>query len=156
MKIKLSFITIDAGTQARDKINQDVVNDYAQLLGEGTIFPPVVVFGEKNILADGWHRYFAHRAAGFKEIEIDSREGDVRDAIFYGFGANKQRGLQMNQVLTPRVDHRSDADGQGVVQARRSGRSLITSACPPTTVLRLRQAMEGAGKIIKQGHHKDL
>jgi hypothetical protein len=40
MKIKLSFITIDAGTQARDKINQDVVNDYAQLLSEGAVFPP--------------------------------------------------------------------------------------------------------------------
>ena len=45
MKIKLSLITIDAGTQARAKINKNVVEEYAQLLGEGTIFPPVVVFG---------------------------------------------------------------------------------------------------------------
>jgi hypothetical protein len=43
MKIKLSFITIDAGTQSRQKINQDVVNDYAQLLSDGAIFPPIVV-----------------------------------------------------------------------------------------------------------------
>jgi hypothetical protein len=110
MKIKLSFITIDAGTQARDKINQDVVNDYAQLLSEGAVFPPVVVFGEKNILADGWHRYFAHRAAGIKEIEVESHEGGVREAIFYGFGANKHRGLQMNQADT-KVDHWPPADG---------------------------------------------
>ena len=100
MKIKLSLITIDAGTQARAKINKSVVEEYAQLLDEGTTFPPVVVFGEKNILADGWHRYFAHRAAGIKEIEVESHEGGVREAIFYGFGANKHRGLQMNQADT--------------------------------------------------------
>jgi hypothetical protein len=62
MKVKLSLITIDAGTQARQKINQDVVNEYAQLMADGAVFPPIIVFGEKNILADGWHRYFAHRA----------------------------------------------------------------------------------------------
>jgi urease gamma subunit len=148
MKIKLSFITIDAGTQARDKINQDVVNDYAQLLSEGTIFPPVVVFGEKNILADGWHRYFAHRAAGFKEIEIDSREGDVRDAIFYGFGANKQRGLQMNRYDTKSIIVRMLMDKEwSKLGDRKIAEHVGVSS---TTVLRLRQAMEGAGQLIKQ------
>jgi urease gamma subunit len=148
MKIKLSFITIDAGTQARQKINQDVVNDYAQLLSDGAIFPPIVVFGEKNILADGWHRFFAHRAAGIKEIEIDSREGDVRDAIFYGFGANKSRGLQMNQEDTRSIIGRLLMDNEW---AKLGDRKIAEHVgVSSTTVLRLRQAMEGAGQLIKQ------
>jgi len=148
MKIKLSFITIDAGTQARQKINQDVVNDYAQLLSDGAIFPPIVVFGEKNILADGWHRFFAHRAAGIKEIEIDSREGDVRDAIFYGFGANKHRGLQMNQADTKNIIGRMLMDNEW---AKLGDRKIAEHVgVSSTTVLRLRQAMEGAGQLIKQ------
>ena len=147
MKIKLSFITIDAGTQARQKINQDVVNDYAQLLSDGAIFPPIVVFGEKNILADGWHRFFAHRAAGIKEIEIDSREGDVRDAIFYGFGANKSRGLQMNQDDTRSIIGRLLMDNEW---AKLGDRKIADHVgVSSTTVLRLRQAMEGDGKLEK-------
>jgi hypothetical protein len=147
MKIKLSFITIDAGTQARQKINQDVVNEYAQLLTEGAVFPPIVVFGEKNILADGWHRFFAHRAAGIKEIEIDSREGDVRDAIFYGFGANKSRGLQMNQEDTRSIIGRLLMDNEW---AKLGDRKIADHVgVSSTTVLRLRQAMEGDGKLEK-------
>jgi hypothetical protein len=147
MKIKLSLITIDAGTQARQKINQDVVNEYAQLLTEGAVFPPIVVFGEKNILADGWHRFFAHRAAGIKEIEIDSREGDVRDAIFYGFGANKSRGLQMNQDDTRSIIGRLLMDNEW---AKLGDRKIADHVgVSSTTVLRLRQAMEGDGKLEK-------
>ena len=147
MKIKPSLITIDAGTQARQKINQDVVNEYAQLLTEGAVFPPIVVFGEKNILADGWHRFFAHRAAGIKEIEIDSREGDVRDAIFYGFGANKSRGLQMNQDDTRSIIGRLLMDNEW---AKLGDRKIADHVgVSSTTVLRLRQAMEGDGKLEK-------
>ena len=147
MKIKLSLITIDAGTQARQKINQDVVNEYAQLLTEGAVFPPIIVFGEKNILADGWHRFFAHRAAGIKEIEIDSREGDVRDAIFYGFGANKSRGLQMNQEDTRSIIGRLLMDNEW---AKLGDRKIADHVgVSSTTVLRLRQAMEGDGKLEK-------
>jgi AraC-like DNA-binding protein len=147
MKIKLSLITIDAGTQARQKINQDVVNEYAQLLTEGAVFPPIVVFGEKNILADGWHRFFAHRAAGIKEIEIDSREGEVRDAIFYGFGANKSRGLQMNQDDTRSIIGRLLMDNEW---AKLGDRKIADHVgVSSTTVLRLRQAMEGDGKLEK-------
>lgn len=147
MKIKLSLITIDAGTQARAKINKNVVEEYAQLLGEGTIFPPIVVFGEKNILADGWHRFFAHRAAKINEIEVESHEGGVREAIFYGFGANKHRGLQMNRGDTRSiiVQMLTDKEWSKLGDRKIADHVGVSS----TTVLRLRQAMEGAGKIKK-------
>ena len=148
MKIKLSLITIDAGTQARAKINKNVVEEYAQLLGEGTIFPPVVVFGEKNNLAAGWQRYFAHRAAGIKEIEVESHEGGVREAIFYGFGANKHRGLQMNQADTRSIIGRLLMDNEwSKLGDRKIAEHVGVSS---TTVLRQRQAMEGAGQLTKK------
>lgn len=147
MKIKLSLITIDAGTQARAKINKNVVEEYAQLLGEGTIFPPIVVFGEKNILADGWHRFFAHRAAKINEIEVESHEGGVREAIFHGFGANKHRGLQMNRGDTKNiiVHMLTDKEWSKLGDRKIADHVGVSSS----TVLRLRQAMEGAGKIKK-------
>ena len=147
MKVKLSLITIDAGTQARQKINQDVVTEYAQLMADGTVFPPVVVFGEKNILADGWHRFFAHRAAGIKEIEVERHEGDVRDAIFFGFGANKHRGLQMNQADTKNIIGRMLMDQEWSKLGDRKIADHV--GVSSTTVLRLRQAMEGDGKLAK-------
>lgn len=147
MKIKLSLITIDAGTQARAKLNKSVVADYAQLLGEGAVFPPVVVFGEKNILADGWHRFFAHRAAGIKEIEVESHEGGVREAIFYGFGANKHRGLQMNQADTRSIIGRLLMDNEWSKLGDRKIADHV--GVSSSTVLRQRQAMEGAGQITK-------
>ena len=148
MKIKLSLITIDAGTQARQKINQDVVNDYAQLLSDGTIFPPIVVFGETNILADGWHRFFAHRAAGIKEIEVESHEGGVREAIFYGFGANKNRGLQMNRDDAKNIIGRMLMDQEW---AKLGDRKIADHVgVSDTTVLRMRQAMEDTGHLIKK------
>lgn len=147
MKIRTSLVTIDAGTQARAKVNKDVVDQYAQLLAEGVEFPPIVCFGEKNILADGWHRYHAHLAAGIKEIEIESHEGTVRDAIFYGFGANKHRGLQLQPSDTKLIIGRMLMDTEWSKLGDRKIAEHI--GVSKNTVLRLRQAMEGEGKLKK-------
>jgi DNA-binding transcriptional regulator YhcF (GntR family) len=85
--------------------------------------------------------------AGIKEIEIDSREGDVRDAIFFGFGANKHRGLQMNQADTKVIIGRMLMDQEW---AKLGDRKIAEHVgVSSTTVLRLRQAMEGDGKLEK-------
>ena len=99
-KLKLSDICIDGGTQARAKLDQDVVKEYAAHLKEGDVFPPVVVFydGIKYWLGDGFHRYFAHKQNGLLEIDSDDREGTVRDAILYAYSANGgTRGLSMTR-----------------------------------------------------------
>jgi hypothetical protein len=96
MNINLDKLTIDAGTQARAKIDQDVVSEYADLIKSGTIFPAVTVFhdGAEYFLADGFHRYFANRKAGSPNILVEVHEGTLRDAILHSYGANHNHGLR--------------------------------------------------------------
>ena len=96
MKLKLKDIRLDGGTQPRQYINQDVVNEYAEEMLESDNFPPIVVFndGANYWLADGFHRYHANKKAGFLEVECDVRNGVLRDAILFSVGANAVHGLR--------------------------------------------------------------
>lgn len=94
--VKLSDIRIDGGTQARAELNEAAVADYAEALAEGATFPPVTVFfdGSSYWLADGFHRFHAHRKAKTEEISADVRPGTVRDAKLFSAGANGIHGLR--------------------------------------------------------------
>ena len=96
MNLSLEKIKIDGGTQSRAKIDQDVVAEYADNMRDGAKFPAVIVFhdGAEYFLADGFHRYFAAKKAGSPGIKCDVREGTLRDAILYSFGANADHGLR--------------------------------------------------------------
>lgn len=96
MQLELNRIVIDGGTQPRVAIDDAVVADYAEALREGAAFPPVVVFhdGAKYWLADGFHRYHAHRQAGLDCIEAHVHEGTRREAILFSVGANSDHGLR--------------------------------------------------------------
>jgi len=97
-QIKITTIRIDGGTQARLKLNQDVVKEYSEHMKDGDKFPPIIVFhdGSEYWLADGFHRYFASKSNGALEIECDVRDGTLDDAILYAFSANGRRGLSMS------------------------------------------------------------
>ena len=94
--LELEKIRIDGGTQPRVELNQDVITDYADQLRNDATFPPVTVFydGAAYWLADGFHRYHAHRNAGRKEIIVDIQTGGLREAILYSVGANTEHGLR--------------------------------------------------------------
>ena len=104
----MDVIRIDGGTQSREKIDETVVSDYADLIEDGVVFPAVRVYfdGVSHYLADGFHRYHAHRKAGKGAIEADIEKGTLRDAILYSLGANHEHGLR-----------RSNADKRKAVQA---------------------------------------
>lgn len=104
----MDVIRIDGGTQSREKIDEVVVADYADLIADGVQFPAVRVYfdGVSHYLADGFHRYHAHRKAGKGAIEADIEKGTLRDAILYSLGANHEHGLR-----------RSNADKRKAVQA---------------------------------------
>lgn len=104
----MDVIRIDGGTQSREEINQAIVGEYAELIASGTAFPAVRVYfdGVNHYLADGFHRYHAHRKAGKGSIEADIQTGTLRDAILYSFGANHEHGLR-----------RTNSDKRKAVQA---------------------------------------
>ena len=95
--LNLLDIVIDGGTQARGKLNQDAVKEYAEHMREGDVFPPLIVFtdGSKYWLVDGFHRFFGYRANGVSSAECDVRTGTLREAILFSKGANQgsKRGL---------------------------------------------------------------
>ena len=91
----IDVIRIDGGTQCRAEISQDKVNEYAELVESGVSFPAVKVFfdGVSYWLADGFHRYHAHKQAGQGSISADVEKGIARDALLYAIGANADHGL---------------------------------------------------------------
>lgn len=95
--LALYKIRIDGNTQARIKLNQDVVNEYAEHLKDGDKFPPMVVYhdGTDHWLADGFHRYFAYKLNKETMVEVETISGTVEDAQEYSFSANQgsKRGL---------------------------------------------------------------
>jgi regulator of replication initiation timing/uncharacterized ParB-like nuclease family protein len=95
-KINLDAIRIDGGTQPRERIDMEIVGDYAEAVKVGIEFPPIVVFqdGAEYWLADGFHRWHAHKQAGKASIDADVRAGSLLDAKLYAVGANGAHGLR--------------------------------------------------------------
>ena len=87
-------------TQVREEISEQVVEDYAERLGEGAAFPPVVAFsdGSSCWLADGSHRLRAFRRAGRGEVEADVYAGTLDDALWFALGANRAHGARLSRA----------------------------------------------------------
>ena len=96
----LEKFRLDGGTQARLKIDDDIVMEYAEAMQRGDTFPPVIAFDDGNSLwlADGFHRYHACKFLGKPAIATDRREGSQRDAILYSLGANASHGLRRSSA----------------------------------------------------------
>jgi hypothetical protein len=95
--IKLNDIEVTTETQVRERICQATVDEYAQAIEEGAIFPPIelVEDGILYFIADGYHRYEAAKKIGKEAIEANVRQGSVRDAILIGLSANHNHGLRL-------------------------------------------------------------
>ena len=97
LELSLTQINLNGGTQPRVKMNNNVIEEYAESISEGTVFPPITVFKDKhNIywLADGFHRFYAYRKIGRKKIRVKVKIGEIRDAILFSVGANSDHGLR--------------------------------------------------------------
>jgi hypothetical protein len=60
--VPLAHIHIVGETQARERLDRQVVADYAEAMTEGATFPPVVLFfdGDEGFyIGDGFHRIHA-------------------------------------------------------------------------------------------------
>lgn len=96
VQVPINQIRLDGGTQPRTALDFDAVEDYAEAMGAGAKFPPVVVYhdGDSYWLADGFHRLKAAFAAGFDTIACELRQGTLADAQWHSFSANKTNGLR--------------------------------------------------------------
>ena len=96
--LPIEKIRIDGDTQPRADINKNAVEEYASLISEKVLMPPVIVYfdGKEYWLVDGFHRYFSHKKLGLTEMLVDIRNGTLREAQFFSKGAHNGRGLGHN------------------------------------------------------------
>lgn len=106
--LPIAQIRRDGGTQPRQGMDEDAVNDYANALRNGERLPAVDVMfdGAAYWLFDGFHRTEAHMRAGLADIAVTIHRGTLEDAQWRSFGANKGHGLR-----------RSNADKERAVRA---------------------------------------
>jgi len=95
-EINIADIRIDGGTQIRKELNQFKVDEYAQQMDEGVVFPPITVFfdGSSTWLSEGFHRLFSEKKRGSTTIKAIVKNGTIEDAILFALGSNKH-GLNM-------------------------------------------------------------
>jgi len=94
-RIKLEKIRLDGNTQPRKEVDEQLIQHYTEILLEGRDkFPPIDLWfdGKAYWPSDGFHRYHAHKRAGFKEIESNVQKGTKRDAFLACLKANSKHG----------------------------------------------------------------
>ncbi len=96
MKLSISQLRLDGGTQPRDQLNMIVIAEYAEAMRSGAEFPPVEAMydGSDYWLWDGFHRVEAARlnGDGAASLEANIRQGTRRDAVLASAGANVTHG----------------------------------------------------------------
>ena len=97
-EISINEIEATANTQVRRMLDKGVIEEYADAMQAGAIFPALTVFAEKDsqryILADGFHRLAAAKVAGLAHFSCEVLSGGVRAALGHALGANDQHGLR--------------------------------------------------------------
>jgi hypothetical protein len=86
---------LDGGTQPRKEIDEPLVQHYTEILLEGKDkFPPIELWfdGKSYWPSDGFHRFHAHKRAGFLDIEATVNQGTKRDAFLACLKANGKHG----------------------------------------------------------------
>jgi len=95
-RVNIELIRQDGGTQARECMNSEAIQEYAASMSEGAEFPPVVLFfdGQVYWLGDGFHRVAAGRQAKQKTVLAEVHDGGFREALLFAVGANASHGLR--------------------------------------------------------------
>lgn len=109
LDLELKKIVIDAGTQPRVAIDNDVVQEYGEIVKSAIKSEQPNPFDNlpdeklpqvfrdptgRCVLAEGFHRYGGHKAAHAKEMKVAIREGSERDALIFSLSTNQEHGVR--------------------------------------------------------------
>lgn len=104
-EVPLADIDLDCAIRVREKLNQDVVDHYCDLIKRGVALPPIKIFRVGGVLkvTDGQHRCRGAAKAGRETIQAIIIEGSEKDALKDALGANAQHGLPRSNKDKRRV-----------------------------------------------------
>ncbi len=158
-KVMIEHIDYDLENQARERLDNDTVAEYAEAMERKEKLPPIVCYhdGSTYWLADGFHRYHAAKRRGEKVIEAQVIKGCRDDARWHAAGANTQHGLKRTNPdkqkavrlalsLRPNLSDRKIAEHCGVsdrmVNGVRAGLSSAKVSQIDTTRVATRNGVE--------------
>ncbi len=154
--LPVSSIRRDGQTQHRIEIDAAVVDEYATLMKDGVVFPPIRVWwdGRHYWLTDGFQRIAAAECAGLDELPAEVRNGSLSDAQWDSYAANSAHGVRRTAVERQRViqlalRHSNAAQLSNMEVARHL-------AIPEATVRRWRKRLSSSGdeddvRIVTRG-----
>lgn len=159
MNINLDKIRIDCGTQSREAINPNTIVEYKEAILNGAVFPPVTVYfdGTDYYLADGFHRYFANKAAGSPGVEANVTNGTLREAILYSLSANHDHGQRRTNadkrksVVTMLEDFEwTDWSDREIAKWCKVGNTLVSQIRKDLKIVKDKVKFERGGKVHVQ------
>jgi hypothetical protein len=94
ISLPINNVRIDGNTQYRILIDQPTVYNYRDAIIQEAQLPliDVVYDGTDYWLTDGFHRYHALKLLGIREIQVNCKNGCLRDAQIEALKANCQHG----------------------------------------------------------------
>lgn len=90
--IPLASINRHAGTQCRERMSQDHIDDIREAIRNGEEIEPVILYhdGSEYYAGDGFHRMDACEAENLEHVPAYVRKGTLRDAKLYAASANAE------------------------------------------------------------------
>ena len=149
--LALDQIRLDGGTQIREAVDEEVVNDYAALMANQVYLPPLCVFydGQDYWLVDGFHRWHALKKNGRTETLCQPYDGSLREARLAAVRSNHAHGLRRTNADKRRAVETLLADAEW---ANNSSRWIAEAAgVGPHMVIEMREQLCAAHSCQQGG-----
>jgi len=144
-QLQLKQIRRDGGTQPREGINQEHVDNMVATLEGGGGLPPVEVMydGSDYWLVNGFHRCAAHEKHGTDHIAVIIKQGTLDDAKWESLGANRELPRTQREIERNTKDALRHPRSQGM-----SNRALAAHlGVDHKTIGKYRNELQSTGEI---------
>ncbi|BAY50173.1 hypothetical protein SAMD00079811_78020 (plasmid) [Scytonema sp. HK-05] len=100
LEIDRKLLRRDGGTQPREKLDPEHVEDLVRDWKKGARFEPVLVYydGESYWLTDGYHRDAALLELGESKILVEICFGTLEDAKWHSYSVNQHKALKRSNA----------------------------------------------------------
>ncbi|MDR9774327.1 hypothetical protein RJJ65_16975 [Rhizobium hidalgonense] len=146
--LDLSALLLLERNQIREKTDWPTVKRYAELMANGTIFPPVRVAltdptnaTKGYTLVDGWHRVRATQEIGRGAISAAVVAAEAHEIPWIAYEANRGHGLRLKMTMVERREifrayvkagRHKTGRGRGIKSANAMGKDLVGVVMTPT------------------------